>query len=115
MIRRLLALAVLCTACNNDPYFGVQEAHVAFVTDAPFCGTLLVRAKIDNIVVFLDTISSGKPTKQIAIRSGSHVLSAQSLAVSNGKDTLTTYTWPDSTVNLNPLQVLTRTLPLYCS
>jgi hypothetical protein len=115
MLRRLFVLVLVCTACNPDPYFGVQDAHVAFTTDAPFCGTLLVRAKIDNVVVFLDTISSGRTTKQVSIHSGSHVLSAQSLAVSNGKDTLTTYTWPDSTVNLNPLQVLTRTLPLYCS
>src|SRR3954471_15883180 len=106
MIRRLLAACLLSVACS-DPYMGVQDAHVAFVTDAPFCGRILVRAKIDNNVVFLDTLASGKPTKQFPIHSGSHVLGARWLSTASGKDTLTVYTWADSTVNLNPLQVLT--------
>ena len=114
MIRRLLVLSILCASCT-DPYFAPQNARLTLQADAPFCGNLFVEAKVDNVRIFLDTLKGATPSAVISLPPGAHVLGARRLAIRNGTDTLTTYTWPDTTVTLNPLQSLNRMLPLYCS
>jgi hypothetical protein len=125
-----LAAAVI-GACGGatDP---AANAHVRFMTDAPFCSDPLpVNFFIDNVQVGRDTLYFGaghdtvSSTPTLAFQ---RFISYQSFSVQAGTHTVRAaivdtvapfppfvYDWPDTTLSVAAGAEVVRKLPFYCS
>ena len=109
----ILCAAALARCGDKDP-LNVPRASSSFLTDAPFCGPMLVEGRIGGTLLFRDTLKHGVPSSPIEVIPGTHVIAARSV-LKNGDTYTAIYNWTDTTVALGPLQSLTRKLDLYCS
>lgn len=104
-------LSLLPAACDDGSGTG-PPATVVFAMDAPLCGTILpVELRIDLVLVQTDTFRINlAPEHEVSrgfpVPAGDHRLGAR---VPGG------LVWPDTVVTLRAGEVLTRSLPFYCS
>ncbi|MBK8004454.1 MAG: hypothetical protein IPK12_11095 [Gemmatimonadetes bacterium] len=106
------ALSSLLPAACDDGNGADPSATVVFAMDAPLCGTILpVELHIDSVLVQTDTFRINlAPEHEVSrgfpVAAGVHRLGAR---VVGG------LVWPDTVVTLRAGEVITRSLPFYCS
>jgi hypothetical protein len=122
--------AMLTVACGGSTDPGAS-AHIRFVPDAPTCGDPRpVNFFIDNVQVGRDSMWFGfdpdttpfvtvgpfkyRSYRSFSVQAGTHGLRAM-IVDTFPSNSVFTYSWPDTTVNVAAGAEVVRKLPFYCS